>query len=310
MLSLTLIVVGAVVVQRYLRRVERSPGDPADKMHRMRVWGLAEVFVSFIVLLAGNFEVNAEAAATGLGRSTRIGGLVVLAVAWLVAMMAVTVTVARGYQRLRGTQERPSRLVRRALRMYAAMMLLPLTWWVLYPLVVRRHAGPAPMVVLALGLLVVSAVVGPYVVMLMVRSRRPDEPTRRRLLAICRRHGVRLRDVRIIDTGADRTANALSTGVLPGLRYIFVTDRLLTDFADDELEAVLAHEIGHARQHHLLVKLGLVVVATGGVVGLLVLTASLLPDARPVRLIAAVLLPLAMLAPCSALERGWAGVAC
>jgi STE24 endopeptidase len=54
------------------------------------------------------------------------------------------------------------------------------------------------------------------------------------------------------------------TGVLPSLRYVLITDYLLDNLDDDELEAIVAHEIGHGRQHHLLAKtgawLGLIVV--------------------------------------------------
>ena len=47
-------------------------------------------------------------------------------------------------------------------------------------------------------------------------------------------------------------ANALVTGFIPWLRYIVLTDRLIDELTDDEIEAVFGHEIGHIKHHHLL----------------------------------------------------------
>jgi Zn-dependent protease with chaperone function len=41
-------------------------------------------------------------------------------------------------------------------------------------------------------------------------------------------------------------------GILPRFRYILVTDGLLQALSTDELKAVLAHEMGHAKYRHLL----------------------------------------------------------
>jgi Zn-dependent protease with chaperone function len=41
-------------------------------------------------------------------------------------------------------------------------------------------------------------------------------------------------------------------GILPRFRYILVTDGLLEALSTDELKAVLAHEMGHAKYRHLL----------------------------------------------------------
>jgi Zn-dependent protease with chaperone function len=41
-------------------------------------------------------------------------------------------------------------------------------------------------------------------------------------------------------------------GIVPRYRYILVTDSLIEALSLDELKSVLAHEMGHARRHHLL----------------------------------------------------------
>jgi hypothetical protein len=41
-------------------------------------------------------------------------------------------------------------------------------------------------------------------------------------------------------------------GIVPRYRYILVTDALMSALSTEELESVLAHEMGHARYFHLL----------------------------------------------------------
>jgi hypothetical protein len=40
-------------------------------------------------------------------------------------------------------------------------------------------------------------------------------------------------------------------GMIPQVRYVVFTDRLLESLEPDELDAVLGHEVGHVRHHHI-----------------------------------------------------------
>ena len=66
--------------------------------------------------------------------------------------------------------------------------------------------------------------------------------------------GVRCRDFKIWQTDR-QVLNAAVAGLLPSMRYVFVTDALLLYLRDDEMEAVIAHELGHVRRRHLLLRL-------------------------------------------------------
>ncbi|MHB8465491.1 MAG: M48 family metalloprotease [Acidimicrobiales bacterium] len=66
-----------------------------------------------------------------------------------------------------------------------------------------------------------------------------------------------IRDVRGYSTGDAEAANAWFLGVLPSLRYVLVSDGLLEKFPADELDAVMCHEIGHGKEHHLAVQLAI-----------------------------------------------------
>ncbi len=74
---------------------------------------------------------------------------------------------------------------------------------------------------------------------------------RSRLQELAKRAGTNIRSVYIWPTGGV-VANAMVLGVIPGTRAVILTDRLLETLRDDELDAVVAHEIGHIKRNHLL----------------------------------------------------------
>lgn len=78
----------------------------------------------------------------------------------------------------------------------------------------------------------------------------PDGPLRHRLDAKARALRFRFSDVLLWNT-RQGVANAMVTGVLPWLRYVVVTDQLLAELNDDEIEAVFGHEVGHMKHHHM-----------------------------------------------------------
>lgn len=78
-------------------------------------------------------------------------------------------------------------------------------------------------------------------------------PLRQRLEAAASRWGFRAREILVWHTG-DMVVNAAVAGFLPHLRYVFLTDALLTRLTPDEIEAVFGHEVGHIRHRHLLLR--------------------------------------------------------
>lgn len=102
-------------------------------------------------------------------------------------------------------------------------------------------------------LVAVQILAAPIVVVALRAQPLPDE-TRRRLRRLATRMGVQVRDIRAVPGRAAQVANAAQIGAVPGLRYIVVTDYLLDRLDPDEVEAVVAHELGHVRGHHLTVR--------------------------------------------------------
>jgi Zn-dependent protease with chaperone function len=103
----------------------------------------------------------------------------------------------------------------------------------------------------AMGLLAVALVVIPFFLRLFLGLRPlPDGPLRERLLRTAQRLNFRFNDVLVWNTRKG-IANAMVTGVAPWLRYVVVTDQLLHELTEDEIEAVFGHEVGHMKHHHI-----------------------------------------------------------
>lgn len=85
-------------------------------------------------------------------------------------------------------------------------------------------------------------------------SSLPIGPLRTRLLDTARTVRLRMRKLLVWSTD-HQVANAAVVGFVPRLRYVYLSDRLLSLMDEDELEAVLLHEAAHVRRRHLLPRL-------------------------------------------------------
>ena len=117
---------------------------------------------------------------------------------------------------------------------YSAMRWFPSEWWLV--------AGAA-FAVLIIGL----ANIAPVVLIPIFYRVKPleRESLRVRLLALAERAGARVLGAYELGLG-DKTkkANAALTGI-GGTRRILVSDTMLADYSDEEIEVVLAHELAH-----------------------------------------------------------------
>jgi STE24 endopeptidase len=96
----------------------------------------------------------------------------------------------------------------------------------------------------------------PWILRLVLGLRSmPPGPLRDRLLAASRRLRFRCNDVLLWNTRGG-VANAMVVGIVPFLRYVVLTDRLMSDLTPDEVEAVFGHEVGHVKHRHMLYYMG------------------------------------------------------
>src|SRR5262245_16784464 len=227
----------------------------ADRYHRLQLWlGLAGFCISLAYLVTLLLTDAGHAVAL---RATRITpaawaqvALVALALGLAHGALALPVTLARGYwlPRRFGLLHQPLRawladrlkalLLGGALSLAAveiAYGLIALTpyWWLV-------AAGVFFVVQIAL-----AAVVPIWIVPLFYRlSPLADAELRERLLALARRAHVAAVGVFVADQSRkSRTANAAVVGI-GRTRRILVFDTLLSRFTPEELEAVVADELG------------------------------------------------------------------
>jgi STE24 endopeptidase len=103
-------------------------------------------------------------------------------------------------------------------------------------------------------LFVVLAQLAPVVLFPIFYKFEPldNEDLRRRLVVLSERAGTRVRGVyRWKLSEKSKKANAALTG-LGATRRIILADTLLDNYTPDEIEAVLAHELGHHVHRHIL----------------------------------------------------------
>lgn len=123
---------------------------------------------------------------------------------------------------------------------YALLRWSPVRWWL--------WAGG----ILAAGIVLLAAVVPLWLVPLFYRLTPLDDPAlRARILALANRMGVRAAEALVADLSRKgRTANAAVVG-LGRTRRILLSDTLLREFPAEEVEVILAHELGHHARRHV-----------------------------------------------------------
>jgi len=107
---------------------------------------------------------------------------------------------------------------------------------------------------LVMGLFVVFAQLAPVVLLPLFYKFVPleDEALKARLVKLSERAGTRVRGVYEWKLSEkSKKANAALTG-LGATRRIILADTLLSNYSGDEIEAVLAHELGHHVHKHIL----------------------------------------------------------
>jgi STE24 endopeptidase len=108
--------------------------------------------------------------------------------------------------------------------------------------------------VVFLGLFVLLAQLAPVVLFPIFYKFEPleNEELRKRLVVLSERAGTRVKGVyKWHLSEKSKKANAALTG-LGATRRIILADTLLDHYSDDEIEAVLAHELGHHVHRHIL----------------------------------------------------------
>ena len=123
---------------------------------------------------------------------------------------------------------------------YLTARVWPAQWWL------------ASAVALMAAILVLTRITPTVLLPMFYRFTPLDrDALRERLLTLSRRAGVPVLGVYIWGLGAKtRRANAALVGA-GGTRRILLSDTLLAEYSDDEIEVILAHELAHQVHHDI-----------------------------------------------------------
>ncbi|TVS03674.1 MAG: hypothetical protein EA423_08220 [Phycisphaerales bacterium] len=114
------------------------------------------------------------------------------------------------------------------------------------------------------GLLVVFAFAPMLLRMIWDTTPLGDGAIRARLRNLGERHGVGLGRLLIWRTHGT-VLNAAVTGLFPGVRAVLLSDALVDQLDERQIEAVAAHEVGHIRRRHIPWLAGAAIVLLTGV---------------------------------------------
>jgi STE24 endopeptidase len=132
---------------------------------------------------------------------------------------------------------------------------LPTTWW--------AWGGLATALLVVLGSFAYPVVVEPA---FNHFTSLPAGQLRTELLALAQRDGVPVDDILVADASRRTTAENAYVSGLGSTRRVVLYDTLLRDDSDKEVELVVAHELGHAKQGDVLH--GTIIGAFGGAAGI------------------------------------------
>jgi Zn-dependent protease with chaperone function len=97
------------------------------------------------------------------------------------------------------------------------------------------------------------AIVGPAIIQKLWRCKPLESgEARRRIEELCRKAGIGYNNILYWPIFGGRMITAGVMGLIKRFRYILVTDALLRLLDPEEIDAVIAHEIGHVKRNHLL----------------------------------------------------------
>jgi len=80
----------------------------------------------------------------------------------------------------------------------------------------------------------------------------PESPLKKRLEALCLRANFKHAGLKIWDI-MKHSMTAAIMGISSRFRYVMFTESIIERFPDEEIEAILAHEIGHSYRKHLII---------------------------------------------------------
>jgi STE24 endopeptidase len=230
-------------------QIARQGGE--DQVHDLRVVLRRMSRIAVVCGVVAACVCTGTARWAGISPAAAAVTVVIAAACLVLPIAAARRPVVSAYASVRGI---PVRALRSYRRRAVAVILIVAAFWPLAVVLPVRPSLPGDVVILLAACLAVSPVVTGLLAPGLARLLGPaplPAPVQARLSALSAELGVSVRG-RLTQARTQKVANAGQVGWLPGLRYVLVTDYLLDELTPAEVDAVLAHELGHARHRDLL----------------------------------------------------------
>ena len=139
------------------------------------------------------------------------------------------------------------------LPMLVYLITVDALYWLPYSAKVFIVEHPYILIGLILPVIISAYVLAPLMMQFLWKTEplAPNSGLKGRLEQLTKQSDVRHQDIMVWQTGSLLIANAAVAGTFPWNRRIFLTDALLEYFTADEIETVVAHELGHIRYKHI-----------------------------------------------------------
>ena len=253
-----------------------DPEDRVRRYHAFRQWCSRVLGVGIFVQVALYYALNLNY--LGLAYGIRNFSLFVHVMAILFLFVSMHVVSIRTDRAVRQTRAG----VVDYLRVYFGMMvLLALQWIVIVAALTLVSRNPGHKGILSAALFgLTSAVYGytalfPWLLKIIFKHRPLSADTETRLRSICKRIGLSLRGIAVLETSGIKMANAAATGLGKGNSRVYLTSYLLEVLSPSELEAIFLHECGHLIKNHVRIQSHLLFAALVGIVWVLRASAPL-----------------------------------
>ena len=125
--------------------------------------------------------------------------------------------------------------------------------WLPYSAKVFIFEHPYILIGLILPVIASAYIFAPLLMQLLWKTKPlpAGSVLKEKLDMLTKQSGLKYRDIVVWQTGTLLIANAAVAGTFRWNRRIFLTDALLEYFTDEEIETVVAHELGHIRYKHI-----------------------------------------------------------
>lgn len=139
------------------------------------------------------------------------------------------------------------------LPMFVYLVIIDALQWLPYAAKVFIMEHPYLLIGLILPVIASAYILAPLLMQLLWKTKplASDSALKGKLDRLTKQSGIKYRDIVVWQTGSLVIANAAVAGTFPRNRRIFLTDALLEYFTDEEIETVVAHELGHIRYKHI-----------------------------------------------------------